>query len=110
MHVLSGSCQVDHGPDTEGWSGGRSLGEDRSLYRYAQHCPVARAAEVVTQPWTLLVLRELLCGNELRADIAEGVPRMSQSLLTSRLRTLVTQGLVVEVPDSRPGKRYRLTA
>ena len=79
------------------------------MYRYEQHCPVARAAEVVTEPWTLLVLRELLRGSEQRADIAEGVPRMSASLLTTRLRTLTAHGLVVEVPSHGHEKRYRLT-
>lgn len=80
------------------------------MYRYEQHCPVARAAEVVTEPWTLLVLRELLRGSEWRTDIAKGVPRMSASLLTTRLRTLVTNGLVVEVPvPGHHGRRYRLT-
>jgi DNA-binding HxlR family transcriptional regulator len=79
------------------------------LYRYEQHCPVARAAELVTEPWTLLVLRELLRGNEQRADIAEGVPRMSGNLLTTRLRTLAAHGLVVEVPNHGHDKRYQLT-
>ncbi|GAB1510588.1 winged helix-turn-helix transcriptional regulator [Actinophytocola sp. KF-1] len=79
------------------------------MYRYEQHCPVARAAEVLTEPWTLLVLRELLRGGERRADIARGVPRMSASLLTSRLRTLVANGLVVEVAHHPRDKRYRLT-
>ncbi|MFI7673638.1 winged helix-turn-helix transcriptional regulator [Actinophytocola sp. NPDC049390] len=79
------------------------------MYRYEQHCPVARAAEVLTEPWTLLVLRELLRGAERRADIAKGVPRMSASLLTARLRTLVANGLVVEVVHHPRDKRYRLT-
>lgn len=80
------------------------------MYHYEQHCPVARAAELVTEPWTLLVLRELLHGNELRADIAKGVPRMSESLLTTRLRTLAAHGLVVEVPNHHGHeKRYQLT-
>lgn len=79
------------------------------MYRYEQHCPVARAAEVVTEPWTLLVLRELLRGSERRADIAEGVPRMSASLLNTRLRTLAAHGLVVEVPTTPHERRYQLT-
>jgi DNA-binding HxlR family transcriptional regulator len=79
------------------------------VYRYEQHCPVARAAEVVTEPWTLLVLREPLHGSERRADIAKGVPRMSASLLTARLRTLAAHGLVAEVPNRARDKRYRLT-
>ena len=78
------------------------------MYRYEQHCPVARAAEVVTEPWTLLVVRELLRGAESRAEIAAGVPRMSERLLTTRLRTLVARGLV-EVSDGGTPRRYRLT-
>jgi DNA-binding HxlR family transcriptional regulator len=85
------------------------------LYRYAQHCPVARAAEVVTQPWTLLVLRELLCGNELRAGIAEGVPRMSESLLRD-IRTQISDRLreramtvEVVVGDAPAAGRWWLT-
>ena len=31
-------------------------------FRYAQLCPLARAAEVVGERWTLLVLRELVLG------------------------------------------------
>jgi DNA-binding HxlR family transcriptional regulator len=78
--------------------------------RYEQHCPVARAAEVVSEPWTLLVLRELLRGSERKVDIARGVPRMSESLLGTRLRTLTGLGLVTTVPgDARHGRRYRLT-
>ena len=79
------------------------------MYRYEQHCPVARAAEVLTEPWTLLVLRELLRGSERRADIAKGVPRMSATLLATRLRTLVAHGLVTEVAHHSRDKRYRLT-
>lgn len=82
------------------------------MFRYEQHCPIARAAELVTEPWTLLVLRELLRGREWRTDIAEGVPRMSASLLTTRLRTLVANGLVVEVPvpgSNGTRRRYQLT-
>lgn len=74
------------------------------MYRYEQHCPVARAAEVITEPWTLLVVRELLRGSERRADIARGVPKMSASLLAARLRTLESHGLV-----TRADRRYRLT-
>ncbi|MFC4857738.1 winged helix-turn-helix transcriptional regulator [Actinophytocola glycyrrhizae] len=63
----------------------------------------------MTEPWTLLVLREMLRGAERRADIARGVPRMTASLLTTRLRTLTAHGLVVEVPNNSREKRYRLT-
>jgi DNA-binding HxlR family transcriptional regulator len=79
------------------------------MYRYEQHCPVARAAEVITEPWTLLIVRELLRGSERRADIAMGLPKLSSSLLGTRLRTLENHGVITRVGD-RGEKRYRLTS
>lgn len=79
------------------------------MYRYAQHCPVARASELLVEPWTVLVLREMLRGREQRSEIAAGLPRMSESLLVKRLRTLVTHGLVEQVPGRGREKMYRLT-
>lgn len=79
------------------------------MHRYAQHCPVARAAEVVVEPWTVLVLREMVRGRERRADIAAGVPGLSASLLARRLRTLAGHGLVEEVAGRGQESTYRLT-
>lgn len=80
------------------------------MYRYEQHCPVARAAEVVTEPWTILIVRELLRGNETRTEIARGLPKISASLLGARLRTLESRGLITHLPGDRGVRRYRLTA
>ncbi|WP_340687868.1 helix-turn-helix domain-containing protein [Amycolatopsis coloradensis] len=66
--------------------------------RYEQHCPIALAAEVVGEPWTLLIIRELLNGSTAITDIAAGVPGMSTGLLTKRLRKLEATGLVVLRP------------
>ncbi len=78
------------------------------MKRYGQYCPVARAAEVLSERWTLLVIRELLWGNERFNAIARGVPRMSPSLLTSRLRELERVGLV-QRHQVGGESRYRLT-
>lgn len=75
---------------------------------YGQFCTVARAAEVIGQRWTPLVVRELLCGSTRFNDIHRGVPRMSRSLLTERLRTLEEVGVVRRVSTSS-GVEYRLT-
>ena len=61
---------------------------------YGQFCPVARAAEVFGERWTPLVVRELLCGSKRFNDLHRGVPRMSTSLLTQRLRHLEDAGIV----------------
>lgn len=62
---------------------------------YGQHCPVAKAAEVLDGRWTLLVLRELIVGNTHFNQIHRGVPRMSRTLLSKRLRELERDGVVV---------------
>ena len=61
---------------------------------YMQFCTVARGAEVLGELWTPLVVRELLCGSHRFNDIHRGVPRMSATLLTQRLRKLEEIGVV----------------
>jgi DNA-binding HxlR family transcriptional regulator len=61
---------------------------------YGQFCPVAQAAEVLAERWTPLVLRELLCGSVRFNDLQRGVPRMSSSLLSRRLKELQHAGIV----------------
>jgi DNA-binding HxlR family transcriptional regulator len=61
---------------------------------YGQFCPVAQALEVVGERWTLLIVRELLTGNYRFGEILHGVPLMSRSLLSQRLKALEDAGLV----------------
>jgi DNA-binding HxlR family transcriptional regulator len=77
---------------------------------HGQFCPIAQAAEVLTERWTLLVLRELLLGSARFNDIQRGVPLMSSSLLSRRLRELERASLITRRPRAgRPGFDYRLT-
>ncbi|NIM39667.1 MAG: transcriptional regulator [Hydrogenophaga sp.] len=75
---------------------------------YLQFCTVARGAEVLGELWTPLVVRELLCGSHRFNDIHRGVPRMSATLLTQRLRKLEEIG-VVERRRAEKGWEYHLT-
>jgi len=77
---------------------------------YGQFCPVALAAEVLTRRWTPLVIRELLCGSTRFNDLRRGVPRMSPSLLSTRLDELEVAGIVTRrVPEGSDHPEYRLT-
>jgi DNA-binding HxlR family transcriptional regulator len=76
---------------------------------YGQFCPVSMAAEIVCARWTPLVLRELLCGSTRFNDLRRGVPRMSPSLLSKRLRELEQSGLIVTRKGSRGVVEYHLT-
>jgi len=78
---------------------------------YGQFCPVSRAAEILAERWTLLVVRELLCGSVRFNDIQRGVPRMSSSLLAQRLRELEHGGVIERRPLAKGrGSEYHLTA
>jgi DNA-binding HxlR family transcriptional regulator len=79
--------------------------------RYGQFCPVAKAAEVLGERWTLLVLRELVAGATRYAELQRGLGRISPSVLSARLKTLVDHGLIEHVTeDGARGREYRLTA
>ena len=61
---------------------------------YGSFCPVAKAAEILTERWTPLVLRELLLGSHHFNQLRRGIPQMSPTLLSKRLQTLEEAGLI----------------
>jgi DNA-binding HxlR family transcriptional regulator len=65
---------------------------------YGQFCPVAKAAEILAERWTLLVVRELLAGSNRFNELRRGVPLMSATLLTKRLAELERAGVVERRP------------
>lgn len=77
---------------------------------YGQFCPVAMAAELVCSRWTVLVIRELLCGTTRFNDLRRGVPRMSPGLLSKRLKELEKAGIVTIARGDGGSVEYRLTA
>lgn len=64
---------------------------------YGQYCPIAKASEVLGERWSVLVMRELLIGSHKFNDIARGLPEMSRSLLTKRLREFEEVALLERV-------------
>jgi DNA-binding HxlR family transcriptional regulator len=68
------------------------------------------AAEIVCSRWTALVLREMFCGSTRFNDLRRGVPRMSPTLLSKRLKELVEAGVITARPSGPAGAvEYRLT-
>ena len=75
---------------------------------YGQFCSVARALDLLGERWTLLVVRELLCGSRRFGEIHRGIPRISRTMLAARLRALVDAG-VLERREGGGGPEYGLT-
>jgi DNA-binding HxlR family transcriptional regulator len=64
-------------------------------FRYSQLCALARAAEVVGERWTLLIVRELLPGSRRFTDLRARLDGVSASVLSQRLLALEESGLVL---------------
>lgn len=76
---------------------------------YQQFCPVSMAAEIICTRWTPLILRELLCGSTRFSDLRKGVPRMSPTLLSKRLKELEEAGVIETRPRPDGNLDYHLT-
>jgi DNA-binding HxlR family transcriptional regulator len=61
--------------------------------------------DLLGERWTLLIVRELLSGSSRFNDIRRGIPRISRTMLSARLRNLVDSGVI-----TRSAGRYELTA
>lgn len=78
--------------------------------RYTDYCPIGTGIEVLGDRWTPLVIREMSVGATGFNEIHRGIPRISRTLLSQRLRSMEARGLVRREADA-PGKsvRYSLT-
>jgi DNA-binding HxlR family transcriptional regulator len=78
---------------------------------YGQYCPLSLAAELLCQRWTILVLSRLVDGCVRFNEIHRGLPQISPSLLSRRLKELEFAGLLQSrrSPDGE-WKEYSLTA
>jgi DNA-binding HxlR family transcriptional regulator len=78
---------------------------------YPQFCALARAAEIVGERWTLLIVRELLLGPKRFGDLVERLSGVSPTVLTGRLNSLIEDGVVrrATLPAAFNAQVYELT-
>lgn len=78
---------------------------------YKQFCPLAMAAELLCTRWTMVLLRELVAGSTRFNDLRRGLPKMSPTLLSQRLKELEAAGIVErkEVKSEKGIFEYHLT-
>lgn len=77
---------------------------------YGQFCPLAKAAELLCERWTMILVRELTAGSRRFNDLRRGMPLVSPTLLSRRLKQLVDAGVVEHVNDHNDSPAYDLTA
>lgn len=71
-------------------------------------CPVACTLDLIGDRWTLLVVRDLMCGKAQFGEFARSPERVASNVLADRLARLVAHGLVEKVPAGGR-EAYRLT-
>jgi DNA-binding HxlR family transcriptional regulator len=78
---------------------------------YGQYCGLARALDVIGDRWTLLIVRELLIGENRYTDLLKGLPGIATNLLASRLEEMEQAGLVSReaLPPPAATTVFRLT-
>jgi len=68
-------------------------------------CPVARALDVFGDWWSLLIIRDALLGRRRFGEFQKSLG-LAKNILTTRLRTLVDQGILEMAPAS-DGSAYQ---
>ncbi len=70
---------------------------------YGLFCPLAMACEVVEPRWTLMIIEEMWSGSTRFNEIRRGVPGISPTLLSKRLKELEKRGLIERLEDAGKG-------
>ena len=80
------------------------------MYEYGEACPIGRATEVLCERWTLQIICEMFLGASRFSEFQRVLPKISPSLLNSRLRMLGDNGIIIRkrIPEKR-GYEYHLT-
>ena len=73
-------------------------------------CPAVKAADIVGDKWVLLILRELFLGTTRYNDFQRGIPRISPTVLSKRLKQLEANGVLIKKTTAgQKSTEYRLT-
>ncbi len=75
-------------------------------------CPVACTLDILGDKWTLLLIRDMLCGLSCFNEFCRSPEKIATNILADRLEKLVSSHLVEKFEITGPPVRdaYRLTA
>src|SRR5918997_6222030 len=79
--------------------------------RYDDACAAAHALDLVGERWALLVMRELMMEPRRFSDLRASLPGISANVLTQRLESLETAGVLHrrKLPPPAASQVYELT-
>ncbi len=69
-------------------------------------CPIVNSLDIFGDKWTLVIIRDLVCGKKTYSELASSPEKIPTNRLAERLKMLEMQNMLVkEQYQSRP-KRY----
>jgi DNA-binding HxlR family transcriptional regulator len=71
-------------------------------HAYGQFCGLARALEIVGEPWALFIVRDLLVSPKSFGELRQGLPLMTGAVLAARLEELEHAGVIRRRVPSLP--------
>ena len=74
-------------------------------------CPVETTLSLISDKWTVVIIRDLLTGTKRFNELMRSVTGITQKVLTSHLRNMEANGLLVRkvYPEIPPNVEYTLT-
>ena len=74
-------------------------------------CPVETTLSLISDKWTVVIIRDLLTGPKRFNELMRSVTGITQKVLTSHLRNMEANGLLVRkvYPEIPPKVEYTLT-
>ena len=80
------------------------------MYDYGEACPISKATSILGERWTIQILREMMLGAARFSEFQRLMPRISPTILNTRLKSLEESGIVLRkrMPEQR-GFAYYLT-
>ena len=84
--------------------------EPRKLNQSGSLCPAVKAADMIGDKWTLLLMRELFVGANRYNAFQRALPRISPTVLSKRLKQMEADGLIIKkTVAGEKATEYRLT-
>lgn len=62
--------------------------------RMKAHCPIGKCAELLSDPWTMLIARDVLKGPQRFCELERSLIGISTRTLTIKLKNLECQGII----------------
>lgn len=64
------------------------------MFDYGEVCPISKASSLLCERWTLQIIREMFLGASRFSEFQKYLPKLSPTLLNSRLKSLENHGLI----------------